>query len=74
MMPGQHSAGQIVEAAVTAAASLALPMRLGVVAAVPRDGRAVAPRAADAIRPTMLTHQGVAFGIIDQGREVDEER
>jgi hypothetical protein len=49
-------------------------MRLGVIAPVPRDVRAVALRAADAVRPTVLTHQGVALGIIDQGREVDEER
>ena len=72
-MPGQHGAGQIIEAAVTAAASISLPIRLGVIAAVPRDGRAVALRAADAVWPTVLTHQGVALGIIDKGREVDEE-
>jgi hypothetical protein len=74
MVPGQHRAGEIVEAARAGLAAIALPVRLGIVAAVPHHGAAAAAGAAHALRPAVLAHQGEALGVVDQGREVDQVR
>jgi hypothetical protein len=74
MVPGQHRAGEIVEATRAGLAPVALPVRLGVVAAVAHHGAAAAAGAAHALRPAMLAHQGEALAIVDQGGEVDQVR
>jgi hypothetical protein len=74
MVPGQHRAGEVVEATRTGLAPVALPVRLRVVAAVAHHGATAASRAAHALRPAMLPHQGEALGVIDQGREIDQIR
>jgi hypothetical protein len=74
VVPGQHRAGEIVEATRASLAPVALPVRLRVVAAVPHHGIAAASGAANALRPAMLPHQGEALGVIDQRREVDQVR
>jgi hypothetical protein len=74
MVPGQHRAGGIVEATRAGLAPVALPVRLGVVAAVAHHGAAAAAGAAHALRPAMLAHQGEALAIVDQGGEVDQVR
>src|SRR3712207_5180942 len=74
MMSGQHGAAQVVEPAVAALAAVALRMGLGVVAPVPGDVSVGALRAADAVRPAVLAYQGVALGVINQRREIHEQR
>ena len=66
VMTGQDSAGQVVEAGAARRATLALPMRLGVVPAVTGGRGAAAGRAADAIRPAVLADQLEALRVIDQ--------
>jgi hypothetical protein len=74
MVPGQHRAGEIVEATRAGLAPAALPVRLAVVAAVAHHGAAAAAGAAHALRPALLAHHGEALGVVDQGREVDQVR
>ena len=74
MVPGQHRAGEVVEATRACLAPVALPVRLRVVAAVADHGGAAAAGAAHALRPAMLAHQGEALGVVDQRREVDQVR
>ena len=66
VVPGQHGAGEIVEAPRTGLAPVALAVRLRVVAAVTHHGAATAPGTAHALRPAPLAHQGEALGIVDQ--------
>jgi hypothetical protein len=74
MVPGQRRAGEVVEATRTGLAAVALPVRLGVIAAVAHHGAAAAAGAAHAFRPAMLPYQGEALGVIDQRREIDQIR
>ena len=67
---GRGGAGRVVEAgrARLAAVALAVPPR---VAAPVADHRgAAAPGAADALRPALPAHRGVALRVVDQGRGV----
>jgi hypothetical protein len=66
MMTGQHRAGEIVEAARTGFAPLALAVRLCVVVPVANHPSVAAARAAHAIWPAVLTHQREALGIVQQ--------
>src|SRR3954447_4051551 len=72
VVAGQDGAGQVVEAGVTLLAAVALAVPLRVIAPVADHLGAAAPGAADAVGPALLPHQGVALGVIDQGREVHE--
>src|SRR5215212_6847629 len=72
MMPGQHRAGEVVEAPRTRLAAIALPMRLGVIAPVSGNREAVTPGTAYAIGPAMLAHQGEALGVVQKTREVNQ--
>src|SRR6476659_8868046 len=72
MMPGQHSAGEIIKATRTGLAPIPLPVRLRVVAAVAHHGGTAATGAAHALRPAMLPHQGEALGIVDQRGKIDQ--
>src|SRR5688572_33303725 len=72
MVPGQHRAGEVVEATRPDPAAVARPVRLGIVAAVAHHGAAAAAGAAHALRPALLAHQGEALGVIDQGGEIDQ--
>ena len=74
VMPGQHRAGEIVEAPGATLAPIALPLRLGLVAPVPDHAGAAAPGTAHPLRPAVLAHQGEALGVVDQRREVDQVR
>src|SRR3954452_1684761 len=74
MVPGQHRAGQIVEASMAGLAQVALPVPLSVVMAIADDHGTVAVRAAHAIRPTMLTHKLKTLGLVQQPREIDHLR
>ena len=65
-MPGQHRAGEIVEAARTGFTPVALAVRLCVVAPVANHRTIAAARAANAIWPAVLTHQREALGIVQQ--------
>src|SRR3954468_15769713 len=73
-MPGQHRAGEVVEAPRARLAPVALPAPLHVVATVPDHRAAVASRTMDAIGPAVLAHQREALGVIHQSREVDQIR
>jgi len=68
-VPGQHRAGEIVEAGRTCLAPISLPSRLGIVAPVPDHRRAVAPGAMHALWPAMLAHEGEALGVVNQAGE-----
>ena len=72
VMAGQHRAGEVVEAPRTLLAAVALPAGLRLVTAVAGHRRACAEGAPDTLGPAMLAHQGEAFGIVDQGREIDQ--
>src|SRR4051795_3141302 len=67
--PGQHGAGQGVEADPAVVAAVALPVGLGVVPAVAGDPGAAAVRAADALGPAVLPDQLEASRVIDQRRQ-----
>ena len=71
VVPGQHRAGQVVEAASACLAPVALPAGLRVVAPVPDDGAAVTHGAAHTFRPAVLAHQREALGVIQKRRKVD---
>src|SRR3954468_8311155 len=71
-MPGQHCAGEVVEAPGAGLAAIALPMRLGAVAPVADDRIAAAAGTTHAIGPAMLAHQGEALGVVQKSREVDQ--
>src|SRR5919107_4442647 len=73
-MPGQDGAAQVVEAAATGGAAVALPMRLSIVAAVARHTGAAAAGAAHAIRPAMLADKSEALGVIEQIGKVQQWR
>src|SRR5271155_3248582 len=74
MMAGQNSAGQVVKARVAVLAPVALTMPLGVIMAVADDRRSTTGRATDAVRPPMLPDQFVAFGVVDQSRQINQRR
>src|SRR3954468_4777667 len=74
MMPGQHRAGEVVEASRASLAPISLPVNLALIKAVSDHGTAAACGAVDTLRPAMLAYQGEALGIVDQCREVDQIR
>jgi hypothetical protein len=74
VVPGQHRPGEVVEARRTGLAAIPLSVRLRVVVPVPHHRLTATSRAADALRPAMLTHQGEAPRVIEQGCEVDRVR
>jgi len=74
VVPGQHGAGEIVEAGCTGFAPMPLPSRLRAVAPVPDHRRAAAPGALHALRPVVLAHKGEALGIVHQAGKVDQVR
>src|SRR3982751_6134569 len=71
-MPGQHCAGEVVEAPGAGLAAISLPSALRVVTPVPDNREAVTPRTTHAIGPAMLAHQGEALGVVQKSREVDQ--
>src|SRR3954447_19158374 len=73
-MPGQHRAGEVVEASRACLAPIPLPVNLALIKAVSDHRTTAAGGAMDALRPAMLAYQGEALGIIDQCREVDQSR
>src|SRR3954463_16376921 len=73
-MPGQHRAGEVVEASRASLAPIPLPVNLALIKAVSDHRTAAAGWAVDALWPAMLAYQGEALGIIDQCREVDQIR
>ena len=66
VVPGQHRAGEIVEAIGACLAPVALPTGLRVVVAVADHRIVVAGRAPDALRPAALAHKGEALGVVHQ--------
>src|SRR5215204_4397001 len=72
MMPGQHRAGEVVEAPRTRLAAIALPSALRVVTPVSGNREAVTPGTAHAIGPAMLAHQCEALGVVQKTREVNQ--
>src|SRR6476659_850666 len=54
--------------------TVALSVRLRIVAAVAHHGDAAASGAAHALRPAMLPYQGEALGVVDQRGEIDQVR
>src|SRR3954471_10699043 len=64
MVPGQRRAGEVVEAPGARLASIALPMRLGVVAAVADHRITATAGTAHALGPAKLAHQREALGIV----------
>src|SRR4051794_23873262 len=71
MMSGQDSTRQVIEPRSAVLASVALPMPLGVIMAMADHGGAGTGRAAHSFRPAMVPDQLIAFGIIDQGGQID---
>src|ERR1044072_425720 len=74
MVPGQHRAGEVIEAGRAHLAAVALPIRLGVVAPVPDHRTAVTAGAAHALWPAALAHEGEALGVVQKPREGDQVR
>ena len=74
VVPGQHRAGEVVEAARTRLPVIPLPVRLRVVASVPDHRVIAAPRATYPLWVTVLAHEGEALGVVHQAREVDQVR
>src|SRR3954463_5840338 len=72
MVPGQRGAGEVVKASGACLTPIALPMRLGVVAAVADHPITATPGTAHALGPASLAHQCEALGVIQQPREVDQ--
>src|SRR3954470_15231788 len=72
MVPGQRGAGEVVEAPGAGLTSIALPVRLCVVAPVADHRVTATPGTAHALRPAQLAHQREAFGVVQQPREVDQ--
>ncbi len=73
-MAGQGRPAQVVETGGAGRAAVALPMRLGIVAAVACHARAATAGAVDAVRPAMLSDQREALGVVEQGGEVQQAR
>ncbi len=71
-MAGQNGSAEIVETAAAPLATVALPVLLGVVNAVADDGTTGAVRAANAVRPAMLTDHLVALRVVEEGGEIDQ--
>src|SRR4051794_28433705 len=71
-MPGQHRAGEVVEAPHAPLAAVALPVRLAVVAPVADHRGAAAPGATHAFRPAVLAHEGEALGVVHQAGKIDQ--
>ena len=67
-MAGQHRAREVVEAPRAGLAAVPLPLRLGVVEAVPHHAAIAAGGTAHPLRPALLAHQGEALGVVDQRR------
>jgi len=74
MMAGQDRPGQVIEAAAAAFATVALAVGLFLIMAITGHRMARTARTANAIGPTMLTDQIVAFLVIDERGEVDQLR
>jgi hypothetical protein len=72
MVPGQRRAGEVVEAPGARLTSIALPVRLRVVAPIADHRLTATPGTAHALRPAMLANQREAFGVVQQPREVDQ--
>jgi hypothetical protein len=72
MVPGQRRAGEVVEAPGAGLTSIALPMRLGVIAPVADYPITATPGTAHALGPAMLAHQCEALGVIQKTRKVDQ--
>ncbi len=66
MMPCKDGARKIIEATITVAATISLATNLGRVVAILDNLTALAMRAANALRPSQLTHHFIAFRIVDQ--------
>src|SRR5689334_10250810 len=60
-MPGQHRAGEVVEASRACLAPIPLPVNLALIKAVSDHGTAAAGGAVDTLRPAMLAYQGEAL-------------
>src|SRR3954447_9357287 len=71
-MPGQHRAGEVVEASRASLAPIPLPVNLALIKAVSDHSTAAACGAVDTLWPAMLAYQGEALGIVYQCREVDQ--
>src|SRR5919112_1465000 len=71
-MPGQHRAGEVVEAPRAPLAAVALPVRLAIVAPVADHRGAAAPGATHAFRPAVLAHEGKALGVVHQAGKIDQ--
>lgn len=69
---GEDRPGQIVEAAITGPALVALPLRLGPIPALIDDRVRVAVRAADAVRPAELADHLVALAVVGDPQDVDQ--
>jgi hypothetical protein len=66
MVAGENGAGQVVEASFTVLASIALPVRLGIIPAMTGHGSTAAGRAPNAVWPAMLPNELKTLRIVDQ--------
>jgi len=57
MMASQNRSREIVKTSHACLAPIPLPLRLGIVMAIPDDGISAAEKAADAFRPAMITNE-----------------
>ena len=73
-MTGQDCPRQIIEAATTSFATVALAVALGFIVAIADDSMARAARTLDAVRPPVLTDQLEALRVINKRGEVDQLR
>src|SRR3954447_10193916 len=71
MVSGQNGPRHVIEPRPAVLAPVALPMPLGVIMALADHGCTGTARAAHSFRPAMVPDQLIAFGIIDQGGQID---
>src|SRR3954470_4506685 len=74
MVSGQDGPRHVIEPRPAVLAPVALPMPLGVIMALADHGCTGTARAAHSFRPAMVPDQLIAFGVIDQGGQIDHLR
>jgi predicted RNA-binding Zn-ribbon protein involved in translation (DUF1610 family) len=74
MMPGKHSAGQVIEETMAHVAKVSLSVGLGFIASIFDDFGSVAVGAFDSVFPSKVPNHFVAFGIVDQSVNVQTHR
>jgi hypothetical protein len=74
MVSGKNGSGQVIEAIFACLAQVSLPAPLAVVMPVANDFPTPAFGADEAFRPSELTNDFIALGVVEQIRQFDQVR